>query len=431
MCKIYRISFLVIIFSLFFEFAFAQNAINLSGEVLRSRSEISITPKKATFTEGGTFEVPILLNTNGRSMSTIDLYILFDSKKLNIVKVSTEDSIINSWIQPPSYDNTKGSVRIFGSVSDGVISDASLVSSITFLAKSTGLSEVKITDNSTILENDNVRTQAILSSNSGVYTIISKSEEAVAVYSDTHSSQDVWYNNNNPVFNWDFDPKVIGYSYVLDTKPNTFIENKNLTNENTISYLDLKDGIWYFHLKSLKEPNSWSKAMNFMVRIDTKSPDTFKPKVDYVTDGKNKKALASFTTTDNLSGVDYYEVGVIDIKQKDVNVPIFVRTESPYEVPNTYLDGSVVIVRAHDYAGNSTDSQIKIKIPNSFYNWISNNVVSVLSLLLILFVGLFIAHYFWGHKLLRKIKLIFVLLTKNPKNRKEFIEEVDDIRKSR
>ena len=251
------------------------------------------------------------------------------------------------------------------------------------------------------------------------------------MYSDTHTSQDVWYNNNNPVFNWDFDPKVIGYSYVLDTKPNTFIENKNLTNENTISYLDLKDGIWYFHLKSLKEPNSWSRAMNFMVRIDTKSPDTFKPKVDYVTDGKNKKALVTFSTTDNLSGIDYYEVGVIDIKQKDVNVPIFVRAESPYQVPNTHLAGSVVIVRAHDYAGNSTDSQIKIKIPGNLYNWIFNNVVFVLLLLLILFVGLFIAHYFWGHKLLRKIKLIFVLLTKNPKNKKELIEEVDEIRKSR
>lgn len=426
----YFVFILILVFSLNVHFSFAEQVINLDASSLVARAEISITPPQATFVEGSIFEVPILINTKGRSINAIELNIKFDPKKLSIIKPSTGKSIIGLWIQPPSYDNTKGTASIVGSIPGGIVSDSSLILSITFQAKAAGVAEVRVLDSSNVLANDGVGTQVVLSFNRGTYTILPKPPGGLNVYSDTHPFQDHWYNNNSPTLSWNQDPGVIGYSYVLDDKPNTIPDNKNLSTEPVKSYQDLNDGLFYFHVKALKDSGAWGGTTHYILRIDRSAPAQFKPKVDYILHKDINRALVSFFTTDSLSGIDHYEIGVIDKAQSATSAAIFVRSESPYEVPPISTKGSIVIVRAYDTAGNTTDSQVSIEVPGKFSNWIQVNSTILLLGILALLVLLYLTHYLWGHKILKRLKLISHLLGgKRGQNIEEVVKEVEEIQK--
>ena len=422
--KKYILILLLICF--YFSTASAGEMINLDASNLVARSEITVTPNQASFIEGSIFDVPIVINTKGGSINAIDLKINFDPKRLSIIRPSTGKSIIGLWVQPPSYDNTKGTVSIVGSIPGGITSDASIISALTFQAKAVGVAEVRINDSSSVLANDGVGTTVILSSNRGIYTILPKPPGGLSVYSDTHQFQDHWYNNNSPTLAWNKDPGVIGFSYTIDDKPNTVPDNKNSTTESAKSYENISDGLMYFHVKALKDKNTWGSTTHYLLRIDTKPPAVFTPKVDYIiNDDGTKRALVSFFTSDNMSGIDHYEVGVIEKNQPATVTPIFVRTESPYEVPSTSIDGSVVVVRAYDLAGNSVDSKVTIHMPGKVLYWIDDHVTTLLLILLLLVIGFAITHYLWGHKILKRIRLISHLLSKNnTENMQEFSKDL-------
>ena len=401
--------------------------INLEASSLVARSEISITPAQATFTEGSIFEVPILINTKGRSINTIELNLKFDPQKLSIVKPSTGKSIIGLWIQPPTYDNTKGVASIAGSIPGGIVSDSSLILSITFQAKNVGTTEVRVQDTSSVLANDGVGTPTVLTYNRGVYTILPKPPGGLTIYSDTHPFQDHWYNNNSPVLAWNKDPGIIGFSYILDDKPNTIPDNKNLVNEPTKAYQDLGDGLWYFHVKALKDSGAWSATTNYLLRIDTTAPAKFIPKADYILNKEQNRALVSFFTTDSLSGIDHYEIGVIDKSQSQTSSPIFVRSESPFQVPPISVAGSTVIVRAYDIAGNSLDTQLDISAPSKAKNYFTDNAIIILGGIILLLILLYFIHYMWGHRVIKKLKMISHLLNgRKEDNKEKAIAEVEE-----
>ncbi len=407
--------------------AHAEEVINVDASTLVARAEISVTPAQATLTQESIFEVPILLNTKGQSMNAIELNLKFDPKKLSIVKPSTGKSIIGIWVQPPKYDNTNGTASFIGTIPGGIVSNSSLIITITFQAKGVGTTDVRVLDSSTVLANDGVGTQAILTTSRGVYTILPKPPGGLTMYSDTHPFQDHWYNNNSPTVAWNRDPGIIGFSYVLDDKPNTIPDNQNLINETSKSYQNLKDGLWYFHIKALREGGAWGSTTHYVFRIDTAPPAKFNPKVNYLTQDDINRALITFFTTDSLSGIDHYEIGVIDKTQAETSSPLFVRSDSPYQVPMSSVTDSRVIVRAYDVAGNSIDTQISIRPPSELVQWFTKNSSIMLLLLLILLVLLYLTHYLWGHKVLKKLRLISHLL-KNKKDEtvEEAVKEVEE-----
>ncbi len=409
-------------------FVYAETVINIDASTLVPRAEISVNPSSATFIEESIFEVPILLNTKGQSMNAIDLNLKYDPNKLSIVKPSTGKSIIGIWVQPPKYDNTNGTASFVGTVPGGIVSNSALIITITFQAKSTGTTEIKVLESSNVLANDGLGTQAVLTSSRGVYTILPKPPGGLTMYSDTHPFQDHWYNNNSPTIGWDRDPKVIGFSFVLDDKPNTIPSNDTVVNETSKSYQNLNDGLWYFHIKALREGGAWGATTNYIFRIDTTAPATFKPTVNYLNSDNINRALVTFFSTDGLSGIDHYEIGVIDKTQAETSAPIFVRSESPYQVPMSAVANSRVIVRAYDTAGNSVDVQVSIRPPSAFVRWFNNNSSLMLLILLVSLVLLYLTHYLWGHRVLRRLQVISHLLQgKKGENIAQVVKEVEEV----
>ncbi len=425
--KIFLIS-IALIYFLNTSLVFGAEVVNINASDLIPRAEITVTPSSATFVEDSIFEVPILLNTKGKSMNTVELNIQYDPKKLSIVKPSTGKSIIGIWVQPPKYDNTKGTANFAGSIPGGIVSDSSLIITITFQAKSAGTTEVRVMDTSSVLANDGIGTQAKLSTSRGLYTILPKPPGGLTIYSDTHPFQDRWYNNNSPTLGWNRDPEVIGFSYVLDNKPNTIPDNQNISNDTSKSYQDLSDGLWYFHIKALRKGGAWGTTTHNLVRVDTTPPAKFNPKVNYLNDDNINRALITFFTTDSLSGIDHYEIGVIDKTQAETSSPLFVRSESPYQVPSSAVENSRVIIRAYDVAGNSTDVQASVRPPSIFVQWfLANSSMLLIILLLLLLLG-FLLHYLWANNILKKIRIIAHLLGgKRKEDVNQVVKEVEEV----
>lgn len=390
---------------------YAQQEIRVSASDLLPHVDVSLAPSSGTFVEGSTFQVPILINTRNASVNGIDLKINFDSNKLSIIEPSNGKSIIGVWVEPPVYDNSKGTASFVGVIPNGIITSSGLIGTITFIAKSTGTAAVSFRQNSSILLNDGLGSTATTNFSRAEYTIIPKPPEGVLISSETHPSQDTWYNNKNPVFTWDKEQGVTGFSYVLDNRPSTIPDNTIVATDTQKAYQDLADGLWYFHVKAIKN-GAWGTTGTFVVRIDTTPPADFKPQVEYVVAAVTaiQHTLLSFFTTDNLSGIDHYEVGIIDKSQPVTESPIFTVAESPFQLPFTGTNALRVIVRAVDRAGNIKDESIDVQSPLIISQFISDYSTYILLGILILAILMLLIHYLFGHKVLAHLRRAFAIV---------------------
>lgn len=413
MRSLLKLSFLAIFLMLFTSGirVMAQTTIHLDASQLLPRLEMSFSPRAGSFVEGSTFDVPILVNTKGVSVNGIEARINFDKSKLEIVKPSSGTSIIGVWVEPPGYDNSRGTASYVGVIPGGITTGSGLVGTITFRAKSNGQAVISLAANSKILLNDGLGTEAQVDLGRATYSILPQAPEGVKIFSETHPFSDVWYKNNSPVISWEKDPGVQGFSYILDNLPDTIPDN-TLTgaDETSKAYENLNDGLWYFHIKA-KKNGVWGTAGHFLIRIDTAPPAVFTPVANYLVAGTAlvERALISFLTTDNLSGIDHYEVGVIDKSQPVTVSPVFVQAESPFQVPLNGNSAQHVIVRAVDAAGNIRDASIDALPPSLISRFIKDHLVYILLLIILTgFVGL-IFHYLFGHHIVKHLRRAFQL----------------------
>lgn len=399
--KIFSLILLVIAF---FAFSARAQVVNVDANKLLARVAITLSPRSGSFVDGSTFQVPILVDTNNRSINGIEVRINFDKNKLQIVNPTGGTSIIGVWVEPPGFDNTKGTASYVGVIPDGITTEAGLVGTVTFKAKSPGKAGVSISSSSKILLNDGLGTTAQLDLGRAEYSIVPKAPEGVQVYSETHPTQSDWYNNNSPVISWIKDPGVLGFSFVLDNQPNTIPDNVLDTEDSTQSYADLSDGLHYFHIKAIKD-GVWGNTGHFLFRIDTNPPAEFKPKTDFLVTAVvlTERTLVSFFTTDNLSGVDYYEVGVIDKSLPATASPVFIQAENPFQVPLTEDGKLEVIVRAVDKAGNVRDASVDVEVPFVITKFVQEYLVYILIAIIFLSFAVLIIHYLVGHHIIRYI----------------------------
>src|SRR3989344_2464658 len=119
-----------------------EQVVQVSASQLLARAEVTFAPQSGTFVQGSTFQVPILINTKGVSVNGIDLKISFDADKLSIIQPSNGKSIIGAWVEPPAYDNVRGTASFVGVIPNGITTSSGLIGTITFLAKSPGTATI-------------------------------------------------------------------------------------------------------------------------------------------------------------------------------------------------------------------------------------------------------------------------------------------------
>lgn len=355
------------------------------------RVEIFISPLSGSFVEGSTFQVPVLINTNGASVEGIKIKINFDKDKLSIVEPSGGKSIIGVWLESPSYDNDVGTASYTGDIPEGIVTESGLVATITFKAIGSGQATIGVNPISEIYFHNDLRTKAQLDPGRAVYDILVKLSEGPDVFSETHPSPGKWYNNDSPIISWKNENGASGWSFILDNKPYTVPDNTIDSEETTKSFENLNDGLWYFHVKAMKL-SGWGTSAHFLMKIDTAPPAEFTPSANslFASTILTGRMLISFFTTDNLSGVDHYEVGTIDKNQPITEAPVFIQTSSPFQVPIMDNSASIsVIVRAFDKAGNMREGTAEIHPPFVLWGFIKSHPAALTFAVILLLLMLY------------------------------------------
>ena len=380
-------------------------------------ASIYLSPSTGTFHLGSTFDVSIFVNTGGNDVNAMKINLKFDPKKIQVASPVGGKSIISVWVSQPSYSNVDGILTFQGGVpAPGFNTSSGLISTITFRAITPGSVVISVQDNSNILLNDGKGTDILSSTGRGLYDIVMPPPEGPKVFSSGHPDQNKWYKDNNPTIQWEQEGGVTDFSYSIDKDFRGFPDNISEGSGHSVSYADLEDGIWYFHIKA-KKGEVWGGVTYFIINIDTTPPAAFSLELEtglasIISTGN---PIISFMTTDALSSIDHYELKNINLSaiKETGYVDFFMEVTSPFRLS---LDGGTynVIVRAFDKAGNWRDSSEKITVfpkgkfiitregVNLWFFFLSWQRLILIILILIIIAVVVI---FWGRKYHLKIHL--------------------------
>ena len=288
-------------------------------------ASLYFSPAAGTFFVGSTFDVSVFINTGGEDVNAVEVNVKFDSTKLQIASPTAGKSFIEVWVAQPTYSNVKGEMNFIGGVpTPGINTSAGLVSTVTFRAISPGETTVLFLASSKVLRNDPEGTNILTSTGRGVYNLGIPPPEGPKIFSTTHPDTNKWYKDNNPTFCWEKEEGVTDFSYSFDQDPKGIPDNLSEGDYTCISYSEVKDGIWYFHVKA-KKAEVWGGTSHYLVQIDITPPAIFIPTVEPSPKTTERQPLISFITTDALSGISHYELKYIDItpERKEEEVGFF------------------------------------------------------------------------------------------------------------
>lgn len=364
--------------------AFCVSVFVFGGKVLaQNETSVFFAPAAGSFAVGSTFDVTIALNTGGRAVNAFKIKVLFPPDKLQIASSGVGSSITGFWVNRPSFSNLNGTIELEGGIpSPGINTDYGIIATLTFRVKSTGQAILRFDSDSAVFLNDGKGTNANALFRNSVYNLILPPPAGPIVVSSTHPDQDRWHPVNDLVLNWASPFPVEGYSYILNDDPVDIPDNISEGLKIGAVYKGLSDGVHYFHIKASRN-GVWGGVSHFGVKIQTSGPADFKIDVSPGKRTSSKDAILSFETSDQISGIDHYEIKVISLSpsvQSQVDSsfsPLFFEVNSPYILKLPNYSSYDVILRAFNKAGNYTESSVRLKIIKPIFEWVNSTGLKI------------------------------------------------------
>ncbi len=328
---------------------------------ISSASTLFFLPQNTEHQKSNTFIKILYIDTEDQKINTVASKIIFDQDVLEVVDIITGDSIVELWMGEPVISNENGSIEFTGGIPGGY-SGKGIIIKIIFKAKKIGDCNLNLSDTKVLLNDSKATEDKINFSNNGCDSI-EKSDDFIKIISNSNPNQDKWQNSDTISLYWDLTDKT-QYSYILSR--DSLIEPDEIPDRpegelvwmGSMSYEELEDDIYYFHLKQkLPDEERWSPKSTVRTMIDATSPKEF---ILQVVNIEDKKYLV-FSTTDATSGIDHYELSEIglnwlgDIKSEQETEWKIV--ESPYLLEDQNLR-SVIKIKAVDKADNERLSEI-------------------------------------------------------------------------
>jgi len=384
-------------------------------------ASLYLAPSGGSFSVGSTFSVSIFVDTKGNEINAIEVDLKFPPEILQVTSPTAGQSFISQWLTPPSYSNLAGKISFKGGIPKGIVTSAGLVSTITFRAKSVGMAKVEFLDNSKILLKDGKGTPILTSNFGGIYQILMPLPEGPKIVSNSHPDSEIWYPDSNPTFSWEKEEGVTDFSYSFSQNSQEVPDNISEGDQTFKSYEEISDGIWYFNLRA-KKGGSWGKTSHFPVKIDTTPPQKFEPRVDLA------NLFVYFQTRDVHSGIDHYEISILNISQTPAAAPFFIEAVSPFKIPYNNPGKYVIVLRAYDKAGNFETAESRFQIISPLFSYIEGRGIQIKGILFtfwFIYLILFILVLTIGY-------LIFYFSITRPgfkKGIKEIKEALEEIKK--
>lgn len=338
-----------------------------------SAATLSLSPASGTFSVGSTFDVSVILGTNGKSVNATSVSLAFPPDMLQVVSPSLGQSVIGVWTAAPRFDNTNGRLELQGGIPGGITASNALISTITFRVKSVGQAIVKFLDGSKVLLNDGLGTNALSQTGNAIYQLRLPPPAGPTLASATNPDQSQWYRNRSVSFQFSGDAaNVQGYSYTLSDDPTTIPDDINQGLKNSVTYTDLSDGIHFFHIKARRD-GAWGGTTHYSIKIDGTPPADFGINISPSSHTSEKSPIVQFSTTDALSGVDHFEIKTIPLSSATRPETLFTEVVSPYVMPELDNGDYDIIIRAFDKAGNMREVTQRLTVTNSVFSFVGNS----------------------------------------------------------
>lgn len=335
-------------------------------------ASLSLSPESGVFNAGSTFTVSVKVATPDKPMNAVSGIISFPNDILQVVSVSKIDSIINLWVQEPSYSNFDGTVNLEGvALNPGFSGVSGRIISVTFRAKKEGKAALAFTSGS-VLANDGQGTNILSSLLGANYTIRAQSAAGgpaaaakeiqlpslPTINSPTHPEESKWYNLKNLDLDWSLPPGVDGVSYVFNsvsdfTPPS---QSQGLVAGASYGLSQYADGAWRFHLR-FHDKNGWGPTAHRTVRVDLAPPSAPFVERKKEDDPTNPQPIFTWRSEDLDSGIAFYQVKVGNGDWFSIG-----NLTGPYTLPRQAPGEHSLVVRVYDNAGNSSDTAAKFEI---------------------------------------------------------------------
>ena len=345
-----------------------------------ANASLYLSPSTGVYTVGNTFSITVKVNTGGMAINAAEGTLVYSSDKLEVVSLSKSGSIFSLWTTEPIFSNSNGTVEFGGGAPNpGYTGAAGQIITITFKAKISGTATISFSSGA-VLANDGQGTNILGSLGNGSYTLqvgvvtppaptpttVPTAEPtrisappAPTITSVIELRPDNWINSNNPEFKWDLTNDITGVSIMLTDKPDSNPGSNSDGLFNSKTYENLADGAYYLHLK-LKNNVGWSPITHFKIQIDTQPPHPFEVIVEEGTETDNPQPTLRFETTDDFSGLSFYEV--ITGEQEVARLNLSDVKHNPYRMRLSLPGRYNIIVKAVDQAGNNTLAMTTINI---------------------------------------------------------------------
>lgn len=340
---------------------------------------LSVAPSSASVHAGDIVTVRLVANTQGVAINQGEGTLRFPTDMLDVVSASKAGSIFTLWVEEPGYSNTAGTVHFDGGLpTPGYTGSAGTVLSVTFHAKKAGTATLTLTDTA-LRANDGLGTDVLTGSNGGVITIgettvtppapvptptgepkpSAGTGSITALASPTHSDQNAWYQNGNPLMTWQLPAGATAVETIVDQSASAVpsVEYKPAIVEKRIT--ELADGVWYFNVRA-KAGGAWGPTASYKLQIDSAAPEI--SEANFLYDASRQTLLVSnLSATDAGSGIDRFEY-VIDAG-KPVVVPATDIGNGSYSF--NFAKGGVhsIVVSAIDRAGNHAETSGTFSLP--------------------------------------------------------------------
>lgn len=329
--------------------------------VLGAQASFFVAPSSKSYIVGQIFTVALNVSAD-LAVNAVEGSLVYPTDKLEALSVSKASSIIGLWINEPIISPNSGNVYFAGVIlNPGYKGTGVRILSVNFRVKAPGDAFITVS-NGSALANDGLGTQILSRISGGRYKLEPKISTPtplpepvelpppaiLQLFSPTHPDPGKWYANDRPRLEWVLPPKTENISFILDNLPTTIPDIAPKGVSEFYEAKNLKSGIWYFHLRVLKN-KKWSEPAHFQIKIDTDPPEEFK--IDFFDEEEtfNAKPKIFFGTKDQLSGIDHY---ILKIDDGDEFVLPASVGEKPFLLPKQPYGKVSLTIKAYDEAGN-------------------------------------------------------------------------------
>src|SRR5258708_4246617 len=325
-------------------------------------ASLYLTPSTGNYFTNHTFTLGLYVSTPNAAMNAAQGTLSFPSNQLEVLSISKTNSVVNLWVQDPSFSNNDGTVNFGGVVVNPGFQGASgKILSITFRVKNIGPATVSFSSGS-VLANDGKGTSILDNMRSATFALTAPSPSeggtakndasSLTIVSDPPVKNGEWYNINAIKFSWTLPPATGGVNYAVSNDPGYALLHNPQGPVTSASYdlTQFSDGIWYFYLATESE-GAWTSVSRVSFQLDNTPPKPFTiiQKNDNLAI-TNPSPVFQWDATDKASGIAYYQARIGDGDWFD---PLTIIQGALYVLPlQSPTRSRSFTVRAYDHAGN-------------------------------------------------------------------------------